>query len=358
MFLIACGMPRKAIRLTGSRSSAIAPLDAGTARQVVRDGRGWSNNDRYSAYDALGGDMLLERLASWSPIVRERAAMALARRKDAPVEPLIEMLGSPSLDARLGACQALERMRGRSAPAVSKLREAFKADDLWLRVKAADALAAIGQPAMVAVPEMLERLTVGPTREDPRGMEQRYLSFALFNRGGLLGNSLEGVDRELLLKAVRAGLHNQDGRARGAYTSVYANLSFEELKPLLPAIHEAIVKPAPSGIMFCDEIQTGGLELFAKHHVDEGVELLADYVRSQKAHASEHRIVTILNLLKSYGAHAQRVIPVLESHIRYFENDEPDFPKHLSLQKAQAVRDAIAAIKASTDKPGLISLGL
>ena len=188
-------------------------------------------------------------------------------------------------------------------------------------------------------------------------MEQRYLSFALFNqRGGLLGQSLEGIDREMLYKAVRAGLHNEDGRARGSYTSVYRNLSFEELKPLLPDIHRAIKEPAPSGIMFADQIQTGGLELFAKHHVSEGIELLADYARTQKQHASEKRIETIMKLLKSYGAHAQRAIPRLEKAIHYFEKEEKNFPRRLGLHKAQVVRETIEEIKASTDQPELIVL--
>jgi hypothetical protein len=189
-------------------------------------------------------------------------------------------------------------------------------------------------------------------------MEQRYLCFALFNRGGLLSRSVEAVDHDLLMKAVRAGLHNQDGRARGAISSIYQNLSFEELQPLMPAIHEAIVTPAPSGIMFSDQIQTAGLELLAKHRVSEGIELLADYVRTQKPHASEKRIGGILELLKSYGAHAQRAIPRLRKAIRYFENDEPDFPKRLSLQKAEEVRAAIKEIQAATDEPELIPLGL
>jgi hypothetical protein len=40
----------------------------------------------------------------------------------------------------------------------------------------------------------------------------------------------------------------------------------------------------------------------------------------------------------------------------YFEKDEKDFPKHLMLQKAKCVRDAIAAIEASTELPELISV--
>ena len=63
-------------------------------------------------------------------------------------------------------------------------------------------------------------------------MEQRFLCFSLFNRrGGLIGRSLDGVDRELLLRAVRVGLQNEDGRARGSLETVYANLTYDEIKP-------------------------------------------------------------------------------------------------------------------------------
>jgi hypothetical protein len=357
-YLIAYAMPLKKIYLTGKNPSNIPQIDATAAEQLILDGRGWNNKDRYSAYDALSLEKLMARLSSWSPVVRERAAMALARKKEeVPVDSIIALLDSPLLYARLGACQALKHLGGKSAPAVPALRKALHADDLWLRIKSAQALAAIGEPAMVVVPELLEILLQQDKEKDPRGMQQRYLTKSLFSSGGgLLGRSLNGVDRELLYKAVRASLQNQDGHARGSISSVYNNLTYEELKPLLPAIQQAILVPAPSGIMFADEIQTAGLALFAKHRVSEGIELLADYVKDQKPHASEHRIVKILELLKSYGKHAQRAIPKLEVAIHYFENEEPDFPKHLSLQKATAVRAAIEAIKASKDEPALINL--
>ena len=106
---------------------------------------------------------------------------------------------------------------------------------------------------------MLERLSQTSSVNDPRKMEQRYLSFSLFSkRGGLIGRSLDGVDRNLLIKSVQDGLLNEDGRARGAFGSVYENLSFDEIKPLLPAIHEAILNPSPSGIMFANAIQDAG----------------------------------------------------------------------------------------------------
>lgn len=361
-YLIAYGMPRKAIRLTGSKPSCTPALDADAARQVIRDGRGFSTYNGQNAnlaYDQLTPDLLLERLGSWSPIVRERAGMALGRRKDMPVEPLIQLLDSPSVITQQGACTALAQFKGRAAPAIPKLRALLKTKDLWLRVKAAEALTAIGKPAMEAVPDLLQIVTNGPTPDDPRAMEQRYVIAALFNsRDGMLGRSLEGVDRNQLFAAVRAGLRNEDGRTRGCLTSVYNNLPYKEMTPLLPDIHKAILENSPSGEMFDGQIQTAGLELLSKNRVNEGIELIADYVRLQKRHGSERHIVKILDLLKPYGAHAQRAIPLLEKAAHYFENEETDFPKDGSLKKAGITREAIARIRTLTEKPELVPLGL
>jgi len=353
-YLLAYAMPLKKLLLTGKQPPTAPQLDAATAQSIILDGRGWSNKDRNSAYDQLDGDTLLERLGSWSPAVRERAALALARRKGIPLPSLLSMLESPRLDTRYGACDGLGGLGGGAAPAVPALINLLSHEDLWLRVKAAEALAKIGAPANAAVPQMLEMLAKGPAKNDPRGMEQRYLCGAVF--GGMLKQSLEGLDRKLLNKAVVAGLHNQDGAARGVVGSIYQKLTYEEIKPLLPAIREAIVIPAPSGEMFDSEVRMSGLKLLAKFQIAEGMELIADFARTQNRHSSESRLVGIMELLKTYGANARRVIPQLEANIRYFENEEVDFPHKLSLQKAECVRQTIAAIEASTEKPPLIEL--
>ena len=99
-----------------------------------------------------------------------------------------------------------------------------------------------------------------------------------------------------------------------------------------------------------------GLKLLSDNHVSEGIELLVFYARHQRQHASEKRINQIMDMLKKYGAHGKRVIKELESVANYFENEEKDFPRRLSLDKAKAVRDTIAYINASTEKPPLIHL--
>jgi hypothetical protein len=352
-YLLAYAMPLKKLYLTGKKSDAVPKLDVASAESLIDDGRGWNNKDRNGFYDALSNEQLLARLGSWSPVVRERAAMALGRRKSVPVEPMIQMLDSPSLEARYGACQGLIQLRRRGMPAVAALQKTLAHDDLWLRIKAAEALAAIGKPAMQTVPQLLELLAQVDIENDPRGMQQRYLSFALFERDGMLCRSLEGVDREALNNAVRAGLKNQDGRARGSIGSVYRQLSLAEIQPLLPAIHEAIIQPAPSGEMFADGIRVEGLRLLAEHHIEEGMSALVLYTRDQNPWESQIRTPELMKILLSYGAHAKGVIPELSKIADYFEKEEEDFPRDLGLMKAKSVRETITAIEAATDSPAL-----
>lgn len=356
-YLLAYAMPLRKLYLTGKRQSIVPQLTAPAAQSLIMDGRGWSNKDRNSAYDKLGGDSLLECLASWSPVVRERAAMALARRKDVAVPPLLQLLDSPDLSARLGACQALAALRGRAAPAVDALRKSLAAEDLWLRIKAAEALVKVGDPAKAAVPQLLQLLAQVDLKTDPRGMQQRYLTYALFQGNhGILGRSLEGVDRKSLDLAIREGLKNQDGRARGCISSVYQNLSFEEIKPLLPAVLQAVEQPAPSGEMFADEVRVEGLRVLAKHRVREGIDACVRYTRDQNPWNSQMRTPELMKILLSYGSHAKPFIPKLAEIENYFDKEEKDFPRHLMTVKAQSVRDTIRAIEASSETPDLINI--
>jgi hypothetical protein len=155
---------------------------------------------------------------------------------------------------------------------------------------------------------------------------------------------------------VRAGLKNQDGRARGSIGSVYRNLSSEEIAPLWPAIYQAVVEPAPSGEMFADTIRVEGLRIMAKHRVEDGIQACVQYTRDQNPWASERRTPELMEILVSYGAHAQSVVPELEAIADYFEKDEKDFPKELARKKAACVRKAIREISTSKETPQLIRL--
>ena len=307
-YLLAYAMPRKKLRLTGTGKSSVPQLDVSAAQRLIEDGRGWSNKDRNSAYDKFSVEQLVARLSSWSPVVRERAAMALARREGVPIPVLVKLLGAARLETRYGACRALAMLKGKAASAVPTLRKSLRHEDMWLRIRAAEALADIGGPAMSAVPELLTMLAKEPSKTDPRGMEQRYLSFAIF--GQMLRKSIDGVDRDLLRKAVRAGLRNQDGRSRGSVGGIYQQLTYEEIKPLLPAIHEAIVVPAPSGIMFASGVRLQGIAILAKHRIREGMPLCIQIMEIDKW-GKKSRITKCLETLGTYGAAAKPVLPQL-----------------------------------------------
>jgi len=106
--------------------------------------------------------------------------------------------------------------------------------------------------------------------------------------------------------------------------------------------------------MFADGIRVEGLRVLAKHHVQEGILACVDYTRNQNPWASEHRTPELLKILASYGAHAKSVVPDLQRIADAFAAGEPNFPKHLSLQKAAAIREAIREIEASNDHQELI----
>lgn len=304
-FMLAYAQPRRALHLAGRIPSVAPQVDASTAASLIEDGRGWSPSTKIAAFAARPDDAILDGLASWSPIVRERCGMELARRDGDRIEALRVLLQDERLEARLGAAVALAHHGPRAAPAVDDLREALHADDLWLRVKAAEALAKIGPAAIDALPDLLGMLADPDLSADPRAMEQRYLCFALFDRrDGMLGRSLDGVDRPQLLRAVAAGLRNEDGRARGTLGSVYRNLELSELEPLLPSILDAIREPSPSGIMFADGIRLEGLDLLAKHGIAEGLPFCIDLIDPDRW-GMGNRIERCLNALRTYGPAAK-----------------------------------------------------
>ena len=108
--------------------------------------------------------------------------------------------------------------------------------------------------------------------------------------------------------------------------------------------------------MFANVIRLEGLKILAKHRIEEGIQACVDYTRTQNPWASEHRTPELMEILLTYGKHAQSVIPQLERLVADYADGEHDFPIRLSKRKAASVREAIKAIKASKEKPKLIRI--
>ncbi len=354
-YLLAYAMPLKKILLTGKQPNLPPQVDAAAAQSLIQDGRGWNNKDRFSAYDQLSPDILLECLTSWSPVVRERAALAIVRRKQSfPIDALIKLLDAPSLDTRYGACEALNQLGGHSAPAVDALMKQLSEKDIWLRIKAAEALCKIGPPAAKALPELLRMLPQVDTLNDPRGMQQRGLVAAIFDRRGQMFKLLAEADQKALGKAIFAGLQNQDGHARTLISSVYDTLTLEQIKPLFPAILEAIKVPAPSGEMFAEDVRVAGLRVLAKHRVQEGINACLEYLLSQNHWGSTPRTAEILKVLLTYGSTVKPFIPGLKKAAQTITKTE--IHPQDAVKKVDMINETIAAIEASTETPKLLQL--
>jgi hypothetical protein len=161
-------------------------------------------------------------------------------------------------------------------------------------------------------------LAVASDPNDPREFTQRYLGYALFYPGGamgkagLLAKSIQGVDRQKLSAAIERLLKNDDGRARGAIPSVYKHLTFDEIKPLLPAIYESIYRQSPSGVMFASGVRLKSLELFAQYRIKEGMPLCIHIMDIDKW-GKNARIPAAMKILEEYGAAAKAVIPELKN---------------------------------------------
>ncbi len=340
-YLLGYAIAAKRTRFTGAKSDAEQILRA-EAAALIEAGRGWMPATKADlAYDAKSAEQLFDGLKSWSPVIRERSAIALAKREGDFAPKLVAMLENGSLDAKFGACAALEQLGQRGAPAVPALTKLLRHDELWLRAQAAEALAGVGEPARAAIPDLLKLVAEPPNAQDPRGHIQRFLAFALFDqRRGLIGRSIADVDRDLLLQAARAVLQNEDGRARGAVQTVYRQLTPAEIEPLLPAVHRAIVEQSPSGVMFSDGVRMAGLEVLAKNRIAEGLPLCLKLIEFERWGA-DRRLDRGLKVLKLYGGAAKSQLPALRKLAEEAAN-----PKSRGHKRRQQLLDTIAFIEA------------
>ncbi|MDX1682374.1 MAG: DUF6288 domain-containing protein, partial [Phycisphaeraceae bacterium] len=341
-YLLAYAAPYKNLYILGRGGRVPPQLSKEKAMEIVRMGRGWSPDDRESAYDRFSDQQLLQLLGSWSPTVRHRAAYALERRRAKVAPQLIQLLQRGTIEQRRGAALAIGRLGNHHAgSAFNTLLQALDHRDLWLRVKAAEALARMGDRRQRAFPYLMAIIIRGPSRNDPRGMEQRFISQTLF--GNILRNSIEGVDIDQLRVAMMKALQNEDGRARSSVGRVYKHLTFEQIKPLLPAIVEAIVEPAPSGIMFAAGIRLDGVEALADHRIAEGMPL-ALHALDVDTWGMGNRIPRVVEILRKYGPAAREILPQLRRLEQHLTNHQR--ASALS-EGAQLVRDLVREIEAS-----------
>ena len=171
--------------------------------------------------------------------------------------------------------------------------------------------------AKPAIPVLL-RMAVIPADDDPRKVLQHDIARALFYNGraqprkGLLPkHGLEGVDRRLLVPAIREILTNKNGWARSTMANfIYPLLTEAERKQLWGDIHQATKHIAPSGIMFADGVRYNGLMLMQANNITEGIDLTSDYMQENRWGRGGREIGGV-QVLDGYGSAAKKTLPML-----------------------------------------------
>ncbi|MBT3294842.1 MAG: PDZ domain-containing protein [Verrucomicrobia bacterium] len=362
-------VPRRKLYITGKATPATSHLTQKRITQILQAGR--LDVDE-AARAKLTVPEILELLKDPLPPTRAIGARTLAERNINCVDKLIPMLDSENKYARYGAAEALSKAGFGSKAAADRLISMMAVDkDVTFQTYAIAALInrdkergllAVAKPA---IPVLL-KMAVIHSPDDPRKVLQHDIGRALFYNGraqprrGLLPEyGLDGVDRSLLVPAIKEILTNDNGWARSTMSGwVYPLLTAAEREHLWGDIYHAARYIAPSGIMFASGNRTHGLKLMAEHHIKEGLDLAAWYLRHQKGHGNKRRVPDALTSLLMYGAHAKKVIPELESHAKWYAAQRN--PRHGVGEDdpATLIRAAIKAIEAMPEPPAfeLISI--
>ena len=353
-YLLTYALPMRSLALTGKLPCAMPSLTAAETDLVIEAGRDYisTTHKHGERYEGRSDDQLLAGLSSWSPAVRKRSARTLAATDGDWLPTLLAMIAGDDRDARYGAIEALGFLGPRADAAAPVLRGLLDDGDPWIQSLACKALASLGPDAKKASVGALLRMSARANPHDPRCMAHRAASAALFSRnGGILSQSLEGVDRDLLYPAIRSILRNSDAHARGPVGDVYGRLTDSDVATLLPDMIAAIETLAPSNEMFADGVRLAGLDLLSRLHVREGMALCVAVVEPDRW-GQGRRLPKCLEYLSRYGVHAREYLPQLQeirgSFAKAQRGGQPN-------DNIVLLDKTIAAIQSSTHTPDLVS---
>jgi len=360
-------MSLQKLHITGKGLKEKKFLKGKELADTIEAGRGYSiwlreGMINIDPWDDLSSDELFKKLVTWSTPMRIRAAKALARKSENHVPALIQMIRSKDRDVILGGIYGLEYQAKRAEPATDDLVNLLTHDDLWIRFRAGCALCGIGEKARVKAATVALKAATEKMPNDPREMNQTFMCFVLFGGGnngapkGLLSNTTEGVDRSLIVAAIKKLITNENGQTRCYVSKIVEKMNFDELSPIWEDLVWALENPAPSGIMFSADIRETSMNLLGQYRFKEAIPLCTEYISNSKVHGSQDRIDRIMKVLTSYGTEAKSVLPQLYEARKYYEKNlgpgKPlEFPTWATVKFMKGLNKGIETIEHSTEKP-------
>jgi Family of unknown function (DUF6288)/Carbohydrate esterase, sialic acid-specific acetylesterase/HEAT repeats len=352
-YLLSFGLYQKSLHILGKKPSVSPPLSPVEVASVIVAGRDHFPEGEKNGYYKRHDEELLEGLKSWSPVMRYYSAEAIGKRGGNFTPILLKMLAEKNRYTRYGAVEALGRLGKNATSALPQLRAILQDPDTWLQALAAETLARLGDKQSAVE---LMNVSQQSTSTDPRRMHQRATSRALFapypgnsEPHPLLADTLDGVDRKILLKTIHTFLQNDDSVVRAAVIPSLRKLNDHDLAPLLSTLINAVDKLAPTNEMWGDDIRQAGLDILSQRHIREGMLLCVSTIEWRWGMDLQSR----MNYLLRYGKSAREMLPALKKIGRDLQKIEQG--QNPSNNQKILIK-AIADIEASTEEPKLITL--
>ena len=250
---------------------------------------------------------LLALLGSPLPKVRLEAAQMLAVKDADVVAPVTRLLTAGSREEKVGACHAVRELQIVSAvePLMAVIRD--DREDLWVREKAVDALAALGAPARAHVPELL-RILVADKPYDIHGDFDRTLGFAL-SRNLRADIPAKGIEKKLFYKAVNKLLDHKHHWGRAAGMAMLQDMPLEDFHRVADKMVYVIRDRDRTYTAYHGDGQRQiGLEILNRLNIKEAIDLTVNTMKEKTGRVGP-RMRGRLRLLPEFGASAKPYIP-------------------------------------------------
>ena len=284
-------------------------------KQLYITGRGQKESLRFTEaefeeiletknFDAIQAstDELVASLSRCQGMLREPAGAELARRvQEEPRNPewpaLIDRLLALAADqnntsiGRAGACFALMTIKDRSQDPVALMKNAGIAKTMIALLKDPEAYVRFAGVRVLQKldPEVLRpyvneimdaivatgRPTFPLDEEDPLQWAHGEMGELLVRN--VLNKSLDGVDRDKLIPAIRSLLKTPNGAARSASTMVLTKLNKEETLAVADVIVDNIRTSPPANAMFAAQAAANSQSALAQYAFEEALPLSVTY---------------------------------------------------------------------------------
>ena len=226
---------------------------------------------------------------------------------------------------------------------------------------------ALGSAVKKSAPVLLKIAAIYDPDQDPMRMLSGQIAAMLFYSGNVNdyrgyfpdGKGVEYLDKKLLIPAIKAMVANPNGGARSLASSVFDQLSEEDLNSMWSEIYIAAKYPSPAGAMFGGGVRNNGMLVIAKNRFEEGIPLGLDYLY-QNGWGKFGRVPAAFDALSYYGSAMKPYLEEMRTreYEKYVKSREPKEVKACENAWRKILENVDKKVELRSIKPFLEAAGI